>query len=204
MATKKKQSPKPVDDDRILLTDARSIRAIAHPARLKVIDELFQGQVRTSTELAELTGLSASAMSYHLRSLEKWGIVQRVLDGDDGRERPWKAAGKSLSWTNDVGAEVGPVSIIVKQLFDEMAGRMDAWQRVEPNAPAEWRDGSTLMRGFPWFTAEEAVRFTEGVQALLHEIGAPTEPEASEGARRHALLFAMVPTTDNFSVERER
>jgi DNA-binding transcriptional ArsR family regulator len=197
VATKKKQ-PKPVDEDRILLTDARSIRAIAHPARLKAIDELFQGQVRTSTELAELTGLSASAMSYHLRSLEKWGIVQRVLDGDDGRERPWKAAGKSLGWTNDVGAEIGPFSIIVKQFFDEMAGRMDAWQRVEPTAPAEWRDGSTLTRGFPWFTTQEAVRFNEGVQALLREIGAPTEPEASAGARRHALLFAMVPTTDGF------
>ena len=40
--------------------------------------------------------LSASAMSYHLRELAKWGVIERVTDGGDGRERRWRAAGDDL------------------------------------------------------------------------------------------------------------
>ena len=63
--------------DEVRLRDPDALRALAHPARLLVVDELYQGNERTSSELAELTGLSPSAMSYHLRALERWGIVER-------------------------------------------------------------------------------------------------------------------------------
>src|SRR3954467_2818572 len=82
----------------IKLEDPGALKALAHPARLSVVDELYQGSERTSSELAQSTGLSPSAMSYHLRALEKWGIVERGEEREDGRERPWRAAGRSLSF----------------------------------------------------------------------------------------------------------
>ena len=79
------------DDPELLeLTDPRAFRAVAHPARTVVIDELYGGAQCTASELATRTGLSPSAMSYHLRALEKWGIVERAEPAADGRERPWK------------------------------------------------------------------------------------------------------------------
>ena len=90
-------SPRRLKDD-VQIEDAGALRALAHPARLAVVDELYQGTERTSSELAELTGLSASAMSYHLRSLERWGIVERGTARDDGRERPWRAVGRTLKF----------------------------------------------------------------------------------------------------------
>src|SRR3954467_6520469 len=80
----------------VKLDDPGALKALAHPARLSVVDELYQGSERTSSELAELTGLSPSAMSYHLRALERWGIVERGEEREDGRERPWRAAGRTL------------------------------------------------------------------------------------------------------------
>src|SRR5665647_3712685 len=73
----------------LTLTDPRAIRAIAHEARQQVMDELYGGSVLTATEAAQICGLSPSAMSYHLRALEKWGIVVRDDPSSDGRERPW-------------------------------------------------------------------------------------------------------------------
>ena len=64
--------------DPVELTDPKAIRALAHPARLAVIEELYAGRELTATECAEIAGLSPSAMSYHLRSLEKAGIVERA------------------------------------------------------------------------------------------------------------------------------
>lgn len=80
------------------ITDPRAIRALAHRVRLDVIDELFGSEeTYTATELARRFGLTPSAMSYHLRALEKWGYVVRAQSAADGRERHWKAAAESLN-----------------------------------------------------------------------------------------------------------
>lgn len=83
----------------LTLTDPRAIRAIAHEARQQVIDELYSGSVLTATEAARICGLSPSAMSYHLRALEKWGIVVRDDTSSDGRERPWRASPR-VTWAH--------------------------------------------------------------------------------------------------------
>src|SRR6476620_157158 len=80
----------------VKLDDPGALRALAHPARLAVVDELYQGVERTSSELAALTGLSPSAMSYHLRALERWGMGERGAPREDGRERPWRAVWRTL------------------------------------------------------------------------------------------------------------
>ena len=80
------------------ITDPKAIRALAHAARLEVISELYSTQVsRTATELAAQTGLTPSAMSYHLRALQKWGIVVPAATAGDARERRWKAAGTDFT-----------------------------------------------------------------------------------------------------------
>jgi DNA-binding transcriptional ArsR family regulator len=75
--------------DVVELKDPRAIRAIAHPARMAVIDALYdQGKALTATQAAKAAGTSPSAMSYHLRALERFGLVKRS-PASDGRERPW-------------------------------------------------------------------------------------------------------------------
>lgn len=82
----------------VTITDPLAMRALAHKVRLDVIDELFSSQrSHTATELARRFGLTPSAMSYHLRALEKWGYVVRAAGVGDGRERYWRAAGSSLN-----------------------------------------------------------------------------------------------------------
>src|SRR5581483_1850556 len=73
----------------------RSIRALAHPARLAIIDALASGEELTATECAELTGLSPSATAYHLKLLERYGFAEPAAARADGRERPWRAAGRT-------------------------------------------------------------------------------------------------------------
>ncbi len=85
----------------IVVTDPKAIKALTHRARVLVIDELIGSRAtRTATELAELTGLTPSAMSYHLRELERFGLVERVSPpkgaNSDGRERHWRAMGDSV------------------------------------------------------------------------------------------------------------
>ena len=61
-------------ENKVEITDPKAIRALAHAARLEVISELYSTQSsRTATELAQQTGLTPSAMSYHLRALRNGG-----------------------------------------------------------------------------------------------------------------------------------
>ena len=79
----------------LTLTDPRAIRVLAHEVRQQLLDELSGGEVLTATEAARRCGITPSAMSYHLRAMERWGIVERV-ESPDGRERPWKLAAESI------------------------------------------------------------------------------------------------------------
>ena len=54
---------------RMRISDPQIMRALAHPARLAVLDQLADGGTATATECARTAGLSPSAMSYHLRAL---------------------------------------------------------------------------------------------------------------------------------------
>jgi DNA-binding transcriptional ArsR family regulator len=82
--------------DVITLDDPRAIRALAHPARIAAVDHLFAGEVLTATECARIADISPSAMSYHLRALERWGLIVRAEATGDGRERPWRSAARRI------------------------------------------------------------------------------------------------------------
>ncbi len=55
---------------------ARVIKAMAHPARLMIVDELSAQKERCVCELTELVGADMSTVSRHLAQLKAAGIVQ--------------------------------------------------------------------------------------------------------------------------------
>jgi DNA-binding transcriptional ArsR family regulator len=69
--------------------DVRSVRALAHPLRLQLLDLLRSGGPSTATRLARRLGESSGATSFHLRQLAKYGYIDEV-PRDGGRERWWR------------------------------------------------------------------------------------------------------------------
>jgi DNA-binding MarR family transcriptional regulator len=121
------------------IKDASAIRALAHEARQRVINLLYSEQrPYTSTQLAELTGLTPSAMSYHLRALERWGVVQRAEGGDDARNRPWRAAGTGLRISGEGESTDAAQDALRKQLFDSISKRARAVRALPPEEPANY------------------------------------------------------------------
>jgi len=84
----------------VRLTDPKMMRALAHPARIAIWSHIaLRGSV-TATECAEVAGLSPSACSYHLRTLAKYGFVERA-EATNGKERPWRKVKQGLNWSPD-------------------------------------------------------------------------------------------------------
>jgi DNA-binding transcriptional ArsR family regulator len=182
----------------VRITDPGALRALAHPARLTIVDELYGGEERTASELGELTALTASAMSYHLRALERWGIVERAGPREDGRERPWRAAGRSLSVVSDSSAlSAAAADVIAGGYLQQFRDELRRWSLVEDAESMSLREATGMSRSSLWLTASELEAFTAELRALTERYEAGrSSVEHPAGARRITCLFGIVPVAE--------
>ena len=69
------------------LTDPKAMRALAHPVRLQLLEELADAGTLTATQAAERLGESPSNISFHLRQLAKYGYVIEAEGGTHAQRR---------------------------------------------------------------------------------------------------------------------
>src|SRR5271170_1962415 len=82
------------------LTDAKTMRALAHPVRMALLDILAL-RTLTATQASELLGESPANCAFHLRTLARYGFVEEA-GGGRGRERPWRRVHDGMSWRTRV------------------------------------------------------------------------------------------------------
>ncbi|MGZ4530857.1 MAG: winged helix-turn-helix domain-containing protein [Oryzihumus sp.] len=176
----------------ITLTDPKAIRAVAHPARQRIIDELYGGTTLTATDAARLCGLTPSAMSYHLRALEQWGIIVRDNATADGRERPWRAPARSLHISSQ--AQAGASKVAAKAFAAAFIGPfledLESWAASDRNG----RKGSDMAKDRLWLSQEEAAELNREVKALLERFGKGRTPDRHpEGAKAVTVFWSLFP-----------
>lgn len=64
----------------MLVAVAQRFRALAEPARLRILQQLLAGE-RSVNELTEVTGLSQANTSKHLATLTAAGLLERRKEG---------------------------------------------------------------------------------------------------------------------------
>ncbi len=189
----------------VVISDASAVRALAHPARLAVIDALYAGQVLTATECAALAGISPSAMSYHLRTLERHGIVRRAQARGDGRQRPWERTGDDLSISlrgtegSRAGTALAAADLLVETSLQRDLTRLLATMRAEvgmaPDDP--WARTTTYSRDQLVLTPEEATALHAALEQIAAQYRNPerqTHPPA--GSARFAVSFLLAREVD--------
>ncbi|HEX4527164.1 MAG TPA: metalloregulator ArsR/SmtB family transcription factor [Gaiellaceae bacterium] len=179
----------------VKLSAPAAVRALAHPARLTIVDQLYQGLDRTASELAELTGLSPSAMSYHLRALQRSGIVVRGERRGDGRERPWRAAARSLTLSSDDPAStVAAADVITGGYLEHLRSEFRRWSLAEASESDSWRRVSGIRRSFLWLSEAEATAAAAEFAAIVDKYTAGRDAaQHPTGTRRLMCLLALVP-----------
>jgi DNA-binding transcriptional ArsR family regulator len=76
---------------------SESLKSLAHPLRVRIYDELSSYGPMTASGLAERLGESSGATSYHLRQLERAGLVREDESRGKGRERWWERRPGSIA-----------------------------------------------------------------------------------------------------------
>ncbi|AFR30353.1 hypothetical protein ARUE_c34720 [Arthrobacter sp. Rue61a] len=181
----------------IEITDPKAIRALAHAARIEVISELYATQVsHTATELAARTGLTPSAMSYHLRALQKWGIVAPAENAGDARERRWKAAG--TDFTISGGSVASPEIAVVDLELDAFRRRASAFAKARGERRQRGETGEepaavVLSSNLLYLTNPQRRELLDRIRAVLREYELEDPTRIPEGAERVATLWSMIP-----------
>src|SRR5580693_3173939 len=125
------------------LTDARALRAYAHPVRLKLVALLRTEGPLTATRAGELLGESSGTCSFHLRQLAKYGVVEEA-GGGTGREKPWRATAMftnlpAVTDSPELAAAAGLVGSALAERYFEHVRR---WLDAVPDEPPEWQEAA--------------------------------------------------------------
>ncbi|MGA3486729.1 ArsR/SmtB family transcription factor [Micromonosporaceae bacterium DT55] len=180
------------------ITDPRVMRALAHPARVAILQHLGSlGAGASATECAEVAGLSPSATSYHLRALARFGLVEEAPGRGDARERLWRTVNPALSV--QAGPEAGPEAraaeeILVEAHLTRGLEQVRAWMARSGQEPAEWHEAALLSDSVLLLTAEELAALNGAVNELLEPYRRRNRGGvAPAGSRAVAVQYRAIP-----------
>jgi Helix-turn-helix domain len=187
--------------------DGPSLRALAHPLRMRLLAELRYHGPATATRLGERLGESSGSTSYHLRVLAAHGLVvddpDHAAGGGRGGQRWWRAAHDMTSWTSgeftsdpdadpdDRAAEAWLSGYLGRQAVRAIDDWVARWDRTDPAwlAVADQSDYRITM------TPDQATAMMAEVHAVIlrHRAAAADAPAADPGQVRpvQLLVYAL-------------
>jgi predicted ArsR family transcriptional regulator len=178
--------------------DARTLRGLAHPLRVRLLGLLRSDGPSTATALAARLGLTSAATSYHLRQLAAYGFIVEDAGRGQPRERWWRAAHRSTSMSlaevaDDPGAiEAGEVYLrgVAQSYAQQVQGHLDELAVL----PTAWRAAGTLNDTLLRLTPEQTTELVERMWAVVDEYRRADEPAPAEsGARRVVVQLQVFP-----------
>lgn len=117
-----------------------TLKAFAHPLRMRLYDELQDHGPSTASQLARLLHESTGQTSYHLRQLEKHGLIAEKKGQGSARERWWTAQPYSFGLEEvetDVETRTAG-SLIQQHVVRSRAQRLLAWIESQPTESPQW------------------------------------------------------------------
>lgn len=176
------------DDVSTLRLDARTLRGLAHPLRVRLLGMLRSDGPSTATLLADRLGLSSAATSYHLRQLAEHGFVVEDEARGHPRERWWKAATRAT--TLDISKYVddpevaGYTETYLRAVTRISADRVQAHLDEKLALPGRWQSAGTFNDIRLRLTAEQADELADRMWALVEEYPRADEPADNDPATR--------------------
>jgi len=202
------QRKEPIDDpnrtqgpmDRRLISDPRTMRALAHPVRIALLEALGREGQLTATDAAKILDDSPGNMSWHLQTLAKYGYVEEA-GGGKGRSRPWRIASVSNRFRTAVeDPEFDAAGEALESTFADRAyARLREWWGRRASYPFVWRDAAFASNSLAYLTAEEMAEVGEEIAALFGRyrdrvLNKKLRPAGSEPVQLIAFGHPVPPT----------
>jgi DNA-binding transcriptional ArsR family regulator len=193
--------PESGDSDLQRITDPRSIRALAHPARLALLEALTREGPLTATKAAELLDDTPGNMSWHLQTLAKYGYIEEAGDGR-GRSRPWQvvSVSRDIDTVSSADPEATAAGDALEATFSDRAfRRLREWWSARRSYPIEWQKASFSLDAITFVSPEELEGINEEILAAVRRYRSRVKnkaerPEGSMAVHLVAFAHPLPPT----------
>ena len=155
------------DDEPVTLTDAKAMRAVAHPVRMALIELFEVRSTLTATQASEALGESPANCAFHLRTLAKYGFV-REAGGGRGRERPWTLVNRSVTIKdNQPDPQAALAAGELGRLWLERWMNRTRLAYGSRNRLPGWDEAEGWSNRHVFLTAEETVKLRADMRRML-------------------------------------
>jgi DNA-binding transcriptional ArsR family regulator len=174
-----------------IIETVEQLRAIADPLRQRII-ELLMIESLTATQLAERLGEAPAKVHYHVRELERVGLILLAKTQKKGGilENYYHAISGSLSIASSLiqSAPADDTLAALQAFLDIMtADTLEVLRTVSQGLQEHMR----MTREISWMTYDEWKAFNEALKALLAEYEVP---RGVEGERQWTFNLIMHPS----------
>ncbi|MFC9950986.1 ArsR/SmtB family transcription factor [Streptomyces prasinus] len=194
--------PQGPQEPQVRSLDARSLRGLAHPLRMQLLDTLRFGGPATASQLAAALGESSGATSYHLRQLAAHGFIEDAPEHGKGRERWWKAVHKGLSFDDalltDTNPDVrGAADLYLHEVATTQTRDLSTWLGNRQSWPEEWNRSWDMSSATLRLTPELTRELVEKMHALVETYrDRAVDEDDADTARVRVQTRAFPLTTD--------
>lgn len=174
--------------------DARSLRGLAHPLRMRLLAALRRDGPATASQLAERLGESSGATSYHLRQLAAHGFVEDAPEHGKGRERWWKASHDGTRFDeallqDDNPETRGAAEFFLHEIATIHTQELNTWLGDARTWSDAWRRASDLSDFTLRLTPEQAVELLMKMHELVNSYRDLPAGEDTETVRVHTHVI---------------
>ncbi|WP_327290486.1 helix-turn-helix domain-containing protein [Streptomyces sp. NBC_01198] len=155
---------------RMAVRDVRALTSLGHPLRLRLLHHLLAAGPRTAAQCAEALHDTGANCGYHLRNLARFGLVERAEpDGQDRRERPWRASATGFDFLPDLESEQAEeIGATLSSLqLNEVFRAMREYLELAGRLPEEWQSSAAFNNYALMLTAEELAHLVVTLDAVI-------------------------------------
>ena len=197
-----REAPDPFENAAVL--DARSLRGLAHPLRMRV-HQLLQRGPATGKAVSEKLGISSASASYHLRQLSTYGFIEEAPELGTSKERWWRSVHKGFRLPESLDTEAPELSTTVRHaMAARWAEQLSAAVNLWSSQPEGWREAQMMADRTMSLTLEQLETMREELREVLNrysdtsdDTGTSDRQDAdASGARTVNVHLAAFPSPD--------
>lgn len=178
-----------------------ALRALAHPLRVEIMNELSDFGPATASMLAERLGESSGATSYHLRQLAKHEIIVEDTERGSGRERWWRMAPGGVTLGGPEILETPAGREITEQISlgwqQNNERRLNAFlRRGLDTFGMDWMEAATLSTSHLEVTREQLAELATEYYKLTNRLKEKWKTEPTDDRKRVQVQFNAFPLVE--------
>lgn len=160
------------------LATIEQVRAMADELRIRIIKQLTL-QTMTVTQLADLFGEAPNKLHYHVRELERVGLLKKVETREKGAilEKYYRAVARNINMPKNLLTGIPPdeavamLNEVIQPFFQSIMRATEQMMRISPEDQVDHVSQFTV--GHYWMTSEEFAQASKQVDTLYQPYEMP-------------------------------